>query len=203
MAQDYYQILGVSKSASEEEIKRAFRKKAHEHHPDKGGDAEVFKKVNEAYQVLSDKSKRQQYDTFGEAGVNGSGGFGGGGGGFGGGSGFGGAGFDFSGGGFGFGGFSDIFSDMFGAAMANVQAEVQISIPQAVLGEEVELRVGSEKIKLNIPPGTQDGDAIVFRGKGKQYRGGKGDLTIILRVIIPRRVSRRERELYEELRRVS
>ena len=54
MAEDYYKTLGVDKSASQEEIKRAFRKKAHEVHPDKGGDAEVFKKVNEAYQVLID-----------------------------------------------------------------------------------------------------------------------------------------------------
>ncbi|MCX6797587.1 MAG: DnaJ domain-containing protein, partial [Candidatus Doudnabacteria bacterium] len=64
---DYYDILGVSKSASADEIKRAFRKKAHEHHPDKGnGNAEKFKAANEAYQVLSDQEKRQQYDTYGQ-----------------------------------------------------------------------------------------------------------------------------------------
>lgn len=193
MADDYYGLLGVGKSASQDEIKRAFRKKAHELHPDKGGDAEAFKKVNEAYQILSDPQKRQQYDTFGSAGP-GAGGFGGR------------SYSDFQGGDFGFGfggGFADIFSDMFGAALANVQAEVQISVPQAVLGDSLDLRVGEEIVKLNIPAGAQDGETVTFRGKGKAYRGGRGDLTIILRVVIPRRISRRERELYEELRRLS
>ncbi len=65
---DYYKILGVNKNATEEEIKKAYRKLAHEHHPDKkGGSAEKFKEINEAYQVLSDKSKRDQYDRFGTA----------------------------------------------------------------------------------------------------------------------------------------
>lgn len=69
MPRDYYDILGISKSASQEEIKKAYRKLAHEHHPDKkGGTAEKFKEVNEAYQVLSDSKKRQQYDQFGSAG---------------------------------------------------------------------------------------------------------------------------------------
>lgn len=66
MAKDYYEILGVSRTASEEEIKKAFRKLAHRHHPDKGGgDAEKFKELNEAYQTLSNKEKRAQYDRFG------------------------------------------------------------------------------------------------------------------------------------------
>ncbi len=62
---DYYQVLGVSKGASQEEIKKAFHKLAHKHHPDKGGDEKKFKEINEAYQVLSDKTKRTQYDQFG------------------------------------------------------------------------------------------------------------------------------------------
>ncbi|MDE2311898.1 MAG: molecular chaperone DnaJ [Patescibacteria group bacterium] len=67
MAKNYYDILGVSKAASADEIKRAYRKKAHEFHPDKGnGNAEKFKEVNEAYQVLSNQDKRQQYDTYGQ-----------------------------------------------------------------------------------------------------------------------------------------
>ena len=105
MAKDYYKILGVEKAANEEEIKKAYRKLAHKHHPDKaGGDESKFKEINEAYQILSDKNKRMQYDQFGSA--------------FGGGQGFGG--FDFSkgqGGGFDFGfgrsrasGFSNIIS---------------------------------------------------------------------------------------------
>lgn len=107
MAKDYYKILGVDKNASEEEVKKAYRKLAHQHHPDKkSGDEAKFKEINEAYQVLSDKQKRKQYDTYGSAfeggGVppHGGGGFGG---------------FewnvDFGNGGFPFG---DIFEDFFG-----------------------------------------------------------------------------------------
>ena len=67
MAKDYYAILGVPKGATEDEIKKAFRRQAHEHHPDKGGDQQKFKDVNEAYQILSDKQKRATYDRFGSA----------------------------------------------------------------------------------------------------------------------------------------
>jgi len=62
---DYYEVLGVTRSASQEDIKKAFHKLAHKFHPDKGGDEKKFKEINEAYQVLSDKQKRQQYDQFG------------------------------------------------------------------------------------------------------------------------------------------
>lgn len=62
---DYYEILGVTKTASQDEIKKAFHKLAHKYHPDKGGDEKKFKEVNEAYQVLSNKEKRAQYDQFG------------------------------------------------------------------------------------------------------------------------------------------
>ena len=63
---DYYQILGISRGASSEEIKKAFRKLAHKYHPDKGGDEKKFKEINEAYQVLSSQEKRAQYDRFGQ-----------------------------------------------------------------------------------------------------------------------------------------
>ena len=108
MSKDYYNILGVSKNASPDEIKAAFRKKAHEHHPDKGGNAEKFKELNEAHQVLGNPEKRKQYDQFGSAFQNGQAGGGGfNGGGFGGASGF--SGFDFEDLGDMFGGFGDIF----------------------------------------------------------------------------------------------
>jgi molecular chaperone DnaJ len=104
MAKDYYEILGLDRNATDEDIKRAFRKLAIKYHPDKNpGDKvaeEKFKEINEAYQVLSDPQKRAQYDQFGTADFNGQGGFGG---------------FEgFSGGFGGFGGFTDIFGDIFG-----------------------------------------------------------------------------------------
>ncbi|MDD5464659.1 MAG: molecular chaperone DnaJ [Candidatus Moranbacteria bacterium] len=71
---DYYEILGVQKTASQDEIKKAFHKLAHKYHPDKGGDEKKFKEINEAYQVLSDKQKRAQYDQFGRV-FDGNGGF--------------------------------------------------------------------------------------------------------------------------------
>lgn len=86
MSKDYYKILGVEKTATDDELKKAFRRLAHEHHPDKGGDQQKFKDINEAYQVLGDKEKRAKYDRFGSAAFE-QGGFGGGqgfGGGFGG-----------------------------------------------------------------------------------------------------------------------
>ncbi len=104
MAEDFYKTLGVDKKATKADIKKAYRKKAQEHHPDKGGEEAKFKKVNEAYETLSDDNKRSQYDQFGSAGSQ----FGGGGGGF---SGFG------NGGGFSsadFGGVEDVFSSFFG-----------------------------------------------------------------------------------------
>ncbi|WP_278953826.1 molecular chaperone DnaJ [Lactobacillus apis] len=105
MAQeDYYNVLGVSRDASDKEINSAYRKLAKKYHPDinhEPGAEEKYKKINEAYEVLHDQQKRAQYDQFGSAGVNGQGGFGSGAG-----QGYG----DFSG----FGDFSDIFGDIFG-----------------------------------------------------------------------------------------
>ena len=68
---DYYEILGIARDASKADVKKAFRKLAHQHHPDKGGDESKFKKINEAYQTLSDDSRRKQYDSFGHGGPQG------------------------------------------------------------------------------------------------------------------------------------
>ena len=72
MSKDYYKILNVEKGASQDNIKRAYRKLAHQHHPDKkGGDEKKFKEINEAYQILGDEQKRKQYDQYGSAGFQG------------------------------------------------------------------------------------------------------------------------------------
>lgn len=75
ISKDYYKILGISRDASSEDIKRAFHKLAHKHHPHKGGDEKKFKEINEAYQVLSNKEKREQYDKFGQVFEGGGPGF--------------------------------------------------------------------------------------------------------------------------------
>ncbi|MPW24638.1 molecular chaperone DnaJ [Alkalibaculum sp. M08DMB] len=136
---DYYEVLGLSKSASSEEIKNAYRKAAMKYHPDRNpGDKkaeENFKEVNEAYEVLSEDSKRSQYDQYGHAGMGNNGGFGGG----------------FSG-----GGFDDIFSDifdMFGGGGnssarrnapqrgANLKISIHLSFEEAVFGVERDIKI--------------------------------------------------------------
>lgn len=77
MPEDYYNILGVNRTATQEEVKRAYRRLAHKHHPDRpGGNAEKFKQINAAYEILSDREKRQQYDQYGRTFEEGTGGFG-------------------------------------------------------------------------------------------------------------------------------
>ncbi len=202
MPKDYYKILGVSKSASQDEIKKAYRKLALQHHPDRHGGEDVeFKKINEAYQVLSDPQKRSQYDTFGSAGYDGNhggGGFGGQTGGydFGGFSNGGGFEFDFGGGGLG-----DIFGDFFSSAFSTVQAQVEITPAQAVLGEKLTIEAGGERIDLEIPAGIQDGTQFRIRGKGRKMRNGqKGDLILSVQIKMPQRLSKEQRELWEKLR---
>lgn len=126
---DYYEILGVPKGASKEEIKKAFHKLAHKYHPDKsGGDSDKFKEVSEAYSVLSDEKKRAEYDSYGRTfGAGGPGG----------------AGFDFSQfqdafqGGFDFG---DIFSDFFAGGATrtrrgrDISIDIEVSFKESVFG---------------------------------------------------------------------
>src|SRR3990167_9138068 len=149
---DYYEVLGVGKSASADEIKKAFRRLAVEHHPDRGGSEDQFKEVNEAYEVLKDTDKRQRYDQFGHAGVGSSAASDGGFGGFG-------QPFDFAQGKefhFDFGdlGLGDVFSSFFGTETGSRgrranrgrdgEATVEITFEQAVFGTEVDLRLSLE-----------------------------------------------------------
>ncbi|MBI2426593.1 MAG: molecular chaperone DnaJ [Candidatus Kerfeldbacteria bacterium] len=154
MSKDYYKTLGVERGASQDDVKRAFRKKAHELHPDKaGGDTEKFKELNEAYQVLGNEQKRSQYDQFGSTFENmgGAGGASGFGGGFGGanpfGQGFGNGGVNFD-----FGDMGDVFETFFGGGGgarsrtrarggADIQADVEISFEESVFGVKKDFRL--------------------------------------------------------------
>ncbi len=163
MAKDYYQILGVDKSASADEIKRAFRKLAHEHHPDKGGDEAKFKEINEAYQGLSDPEKRARYDQFGSA--DGPQGFGGGG--FPGG-------FDPNA----FGDLGDIFGSFFGGGGRgrtpkgqDIEMELHLNFKESVFGVAKEIPVHKTSDcprcgATGAEPGTKLKTCDTCKGKG-------------------------------------
>ena len=186
MSKDYYEILGVSKDASDADIKKAFRKLAIKYHPDKNRDdpkaaEEKFKEINEAYSVLSDKNKRAQYDQFGpdafQNGGAGAGGFGQGGfGGFGQG-GFGGFGQN------GFGGFGDIFDTFFGGQGsrqsngpergADLRFDVDITFENAAFGVEMEIQVPKNETcdhckGSGAEPGSDVETCPVCHGTGQQ-----------------------------------
>lgn len=192
---DYYEVLGVPKNASDDEIKKAYRKLAVKYHPDKNpGDKEAeekFKEINEAHDVLSDKQKRARYDQFGHAGVGGGGNpFGGGGAGnpFGN---FNGQSFNFDFGGA--GGFEDIISNLFGFGGGarrprrgdDYQTNVTLTFEEAIFGATKNIDINGESIKLKIPAGIDDGMSIRLRGKGGPApEGGSepGDLYVRIRV---------------------
>ena len=173
---DYYDVLGVSKSADATELKKAYRKLAMKYHPDKNpGDKEAeekFKEINEAYEVLSDETKRRNYDQFGHEGVNGQG--------FGGAGGFGGQ---------GFGGFDDIFGDIFGDMFgggfgggrprrrgpergADMKQRINISFEEAAFGKKVQVKINrSEECEechgSGAKPGTSKKTCPTCNGSGQ------------------------------------
>jgi len=190
MGKDYYKILGVNKNASEEEIKKAFRKLAHVHHPDKsGGDDAMFKEASEAYAVLSDKAKRTQYDTFGagpstsstgsgQAGFNPSD-----------------FGFDFSGfgnAGFDTGDLGDILSNIFGGRRVrrgrDIAVDIELSFQESIFGAQRKVVINSKFVKqkevsIGVPPGIDDGQMIRLNGQGEILEGGlPGDLYVKVHV---------------------
>ena len=179
---DYYEVLGVGKTASDDEIKKAFRKLAVKYHPDKeGGDETKFKEANEAYEVLKDKQKRQRYDQFGHAGVGGASG-----GGSAGGNPF--EGFNFNGQdiNFDFGGggaFGDIFSQFFGGGQQtygptkgrDVETRVTLEFEEAVFGKEVNLSLNlddecSHCKGTTVEPGHDMKTCPTCKGAGQQVR---------------------------------
>jgi curved DNA-binding protein len=194
---NYYELLGVKETASTEEIKKAFKKLARQHHPDAGGDESQFKDINAAYEVLSDKDKRDEYDSFikygGYAGAQGGASpFGWGG----------------TGGGRGdwqatsdFGGWGDIFDRIrhgegaFGTEWdfpqratkgRNVQVTLEVTFEEAFNGAEKRVTIrtgegGEQTINVKVPAGAVEDGKLRYKGKGGQGSGGgdRGDLIIV------------------------
>ena len=221
MSKDYYKILDVEKGASEQDIKKAFRKKAHKYHPDKKtGDEAKFKELNEAYQVLSDTKKRQQYDQYGQT-FDGAGGFGGGG-------------MSWedimrqAGGGFqqngrvnvNFGGaehmdFGDVFGDFFGFGRRrkgrDIQIDVDITMDAVMNGMDKELsyqRQGADgkredvTFKVHIPAGIDNGQSIRVKEKGEpsQHGGQHGDAFVRVHVSPLEGLTRDGADMFTEIR---
>ncbi len=199
---DPYEVLGVSRNATDEEIKKAYRKLARKYHPDlnpNNKEAEKrFKEINEAYSILSDKEKREKYDKYGFAG------------------------FDTSAGGANYedifknfgsrGGFSytfrdfgdaseefdlgDLFENLFGATGArtrdfktsyapkgaDVYYTMDLDFRDAVKGTTVTLNINGERVQVKIPPGIKDKAKLKVKGKGQPGPGGRGDLYIVVNV---------------------
>ena len=163
---DYYSILGVSKNASEQDIRKAYKKQSMKHHPDRGGDEEQFKKINEAYQTLSNPRKRAEYDNPQPQ-------------------------FNFNSNHFHSG---NPFEDMFGGMHrrqrrnADVNIVVKLDLKDVLLGKQLTARyqVPSGKIKeanIDVPPGVDHNTGIRFRGLGDDILPGPaGDLIVRVKV---------------------
>lgn len=216
---DYYKILGVDKSISQKDVKRAYLKRAKQFHPDLHPDdpkaKAKFQALTEAYDVIGDPEKRAKYDKYGEqwkqaeAYEKAGAGFGG----------YGGAqgnpfeGFDFSSfGSGGTGGFSSFFQDLFGGGMRggqgfgahttykeepkNTQATVTIDMYTALLGGDIMVTTGTgERLKLKVKPETQPGTKVRLRGKG---RGGT-DLILTYQVKLPTGLTERQKQLLQQM----
>lgn len=220
---DFYEVLGIKKEASENEIKKAFRKKAMQYHPDKNpGDKqaeEKFKEVNEAYEILSDTDKRDKYDRFGFAGIDPNAAFGGG---KGQGQGFGdqgrsyqtygnfnGADFDFYE--FSGGGFENLFGNMFGGSGfgsastktgprkgANLQTSIAITFEEAAFGTKKRIKLNEKTISVTIPEGIDSGSKISLKGQGQPGANGgpNGDLIVLINILPHSRFTRKGLDIY-------
>ncbi len=204
---DFYSTLNVSRTASADEIKKAYRKLAMQFHPDKNpGDKkaeEKFKEISEAYDTLSDQKKRDMYDRFGHAGAQG--GFGGGENPFGGAGGFGG--FGGAAGGPGADNFQDIFGDIFGDVFGagggprggrprrptkgtDLRYTLNISFEESALGCEKVIsfmrqrgnKEESAKLSVNVPAGVKEGQRLKLANEGDGGTGAAGDLYVIINI---------------------
>jgi curved DNA-binding protein len=165
---DYYSTLGVSKNASDKELKQAYKKASMQHHPDRGGDENKFKEINEAYSTLKDPQKRQQYDNpqpqFNSQNMGGM------------------------------GGFEDLFAQ-FGFRQQQQQQRnpditivADITLEECISGKQLlatyRLRNGKEEtVDITIPPGANDGNMVRYQGLGEQIiQGPRGNLIVKIQV---------------------
>jgi curved DNA-binding protein len=176
---NYYNILGVDRTADQNQIKNAYRELVKKHHPDRGGDSEQFKRINEAYEILKDPVKRQQYDnpqtqqrSFTSENVE------------------------------------DIFGAFFGQRMRpqmqnkDIKISITMTMEEVLTGKDV---VASYKLSngettsanIRIHPGVEHGEAIRFRGLGDNYINSlpKGDLIVFVKVLAHREFEREGRHL--------
>ncbi|MCD8213872.1 MAG: DnaJ domain-containing protein [Campylobacter sp.] len=208
MSESLYETLGVSKGATNDEIKKAYRRLARKYHPDINKDSgaeDKFKEINAAYEILSDEKKRAQYDRYGDSMFGGqnfhdfaqgsadmgdlneilknifSGSFGGG-------AKFS-SGFDGFGGGF--GGFGGIDLD--------INAKVSIPFDVAIQGGEHRINLNGDSLKIKIPSGINDGEKLRIKGKGKSGGGKSGDLILSVNIEPSDEYDRDGDDLYKDV----
>ena len=206
MSKSLYETLGVSESASADEIKKAYRKLARKYHPDINKEesaVEKFKEINAAYEVLSDKEKKQQYDQYGDQMFGGQnfhdfaqgqgqgvdldeilrqmfGGGGAAGGGFG-----------------GFGGGQQGGFGGFGGPDLDMQARIVVPFMVSIIGGKHNVSANGQNFDIKIPAGIKSGETMRVRGKGKQYQGQVGDLLIKVDVSASNEYERKGDNLYK------
>lgn len=222
---DYYKILGVKKNATQDDIKKAYRKLARKYHPDLNPDdpsaKDKFQEVNEANEVLSDPEKRKKYDTYGEHwkhadefeaqnnaqgkqertyryssdGVHFSEDFGN----------------DFHGFGRNASGFSDFFEELFGHHRANgsynafggqdIQAELQLTLREAATTHKQVFSINGETLRITIPAGVENGQVIKLKGHGEKGANGTPDGDLYITFVIPddAEFKRKGNDLYSDI----
>ena len=177
MSQNYYDILGIKKSSSAAEIKKAYRTLAKKYHPDvckEDHGEEMFKEINKAYETLSDPQKKEVYDTYGEEGLSGqSGGFSGGFGGF--------------GGNFSEADVADAFASMFGGGgfsrqrreqQKDIEAEMEVPADKLFNGDKLDINIRGEKVTVKIPKNTKNHSIFRLKGYGNTVNGKTGDILL-------------------------
>ena len=209
MSSSLYEILGVNSDATQDEIKKAYRKLARKYHPDVNKDAgaeEKFKEINGAYEVLGDETKRKQYDTYGDSMFGGQNFsdfaknsanmddlneilrsmFGGG--------------AKFKGGfGSNFGGFSS-FSDEFEDENLDINYSIEIPFDTSVTGGEESVNLGGENVKFKVPAGIKEDERLRIKAKGKKSASGRVGNAILKIKITPSQIyERKENDLYKKV----